>query len=273
MRSWEDSDEEPGRGNQQRADAGSHSWEIPELVDDNSDSADSDGDEDEFFDIDEVSEESAAREYMDTLLSLYMDASLPAQVFCTLCFFASKAGASLGPLVETYAKKPGSPSGHYQRFLNKKAGFTTFKDNLYHLSLPGRQRHTLSRTKHSLPIVPLHEAAAKHMQDRKAELANKLNEALEDQTLPDSYLDNPVVLQPGPPVLPFSLYLDYVPYSHTDSVLGIWLICVLTGVRWCCGVLRKRCLCKCGCRGWCTYFILFQFLRWCCEALGRGCIQ
>ena len=69
---------------------------------------------------------------------------------------------------------------------------------------------------------------------------------------------------------PISLYMDAVPYSHTDSVLAVWAQCLVTGARFCLGVLRKRTPCKCGCRGWCSFNELFMFLRWSLLALARG---
>ena len=35
-------------------------------------------------------------------------------------------------------------------------------------------------------------------------------------------------------------------------------------------VIRKSSLCKCGCRGWCTLFPVFQMLKWSFKALYEG---
>ena len=76
--------------------------------------------------------------------------------------------------------------------------------------------------------------------------------------------------RPGEGVIPLSLYMDGVPYSHTDSVIGVWICNMLTGVRHLSLVIRKRLVCKCGCRAWCTFFPLFRFLRWALAALAAG---
>ena len=149
-------------------------------------------------------------------------------------------------------------------------GFEEKKKTLYNLELPGRERHNLKRTVATFGITPPHEVAAKHLEENREVIVTKLMEAKEEDTLPPSYWENPIVRNSPEPVAPFALYIDGVPYSHTDSVIGWWLICILTGKRWCLGALRKRFTCKCGCRGWCTYHCVFAFLHWSllCLALG-----
>ena len=34
--------------------------------------------------------------------------------------------------------------------------------------------------------------------------------------------------------------------------------------------LRKRLICDCGCKGWCTMFVLFQFLKWSIDHMAIG---
>lgn len=67
-----------------------------------------------------------------------------------------------------------------------------------------------------------------------------------------------------------SLYLDGVPYTNTDSVVGIWLINMVAGVRHMLGLVRKSITCRCGCRGWDTFFPILQFLLWSFRALASG---
>jgi hypothetical protein len=98
-----------------------------------------------------------------------------------------------------------------------------------------------------------------------------LAEAIDAGDFPPSYKEHPVVVQnPGELVLPIALYLDAVPYTLTDSVLGIWIINMLTGARHLFCVIRKRFVCRCGCRGWCTFFGLLQYIHWCIAALAAG---
>ena len=97
----------------------------------------------------------------------------------------------------------------------------------------------------------------------------RLQEAIQDGNFPPAYDQHPVVQgsSPDDPVLPVALYLDGLPYTLTDSVLGIWLINMLTGVHHCLIVLRKRLCCKCGCRGWCTLYKIWTYLHWSLKAM------
>ena len=89
--------------------------------------------------------------------------------------------------------------------------------------------------------------------------------------MPDSYHANPIVqAHPDEPVLPLGLFVDATPYSLTDSVLGFWTVCLVTGRRWLSAALRKKVCCKCGCRGWCAYDVVVRFLRWSIAILGPG---
>eukprot|EP00969_Alexandrium_andersonii_P272161 12028610-Alexandrium_andersonii.AAC.1 len=58
----------------------------------------------------------------------------------------------------------------------------------------------------------------------------KMNEAMSSGTLPEAYFQHPVVKRHGAGrVCPLALYCDDVPYSGTDSVLGVWIENLLLG--------------------------------------------
>ena len=60
----------------------------------------------------------------------------------------------------------------------------------------------------------------------------KLREATEADRFPPSFHSHPVVeAHPDEAVLPLSLFIDAVPYSVTDSIIGFWLINMLTARR------------------------------------------
>ena len=61
-----------------------------------------------------------------------------------------------------------------------------------------------------------------------------------------------------------------VPYSTTDPMVGLWAYNAATEVRHLLALLKKRHLCNCGCRGWCSYHAVFSFLRWCLEGAADG---
>jgi len=123
---------------------------------------------------------------------------------------------------------------------------------------------------HSIYGLPCHEQLSKDL-DEDAPLRSKLAELLRDRSLPPVYYDHPVVRRHrGRPVLPLALYLDAVPWSQTDSVLGFWLVCLISGRRYLYAMLRKQHACRCGCKGWCSLDPIFKFSKWSIEALANG---
>ena len=72
------------------------------------------------------------------------------------------------------------------------------------------------------------------------------------------------------PAQPFAIFIDGLPYALDDSVIGFWNVDVITGVRQLSAILRKRRMCRCGCRGWCSLYPFFQSMRWQYESLSRG---
>ena len=89
--------------------------------------------------------------------------------------------------------------------------------------------------------------------------------------MPPAYNNHPLVLAAGDsPVLPISLFVDGVAYSHVDTVIGYWVTNEVTQRRHLLCALRKKLLCQCGCRGWCTHFAVFSALHWGLAALAAG---
>ena len=79
-----------------------------------------------------------------------------------------------------------------------------------------------------------------------------------------------VLRNPGRLVAPVGLYMDALPYSLVDSVLGVWIINLVTGARHVVMTVRKKLVCNCGCKGWCTYYPILLWIRWCIECMARG---
>ena len=107
----------------------------------------------------------------------------------------------------------------------------------------------------NLPVVPLHEALFDEVSERK-DMPNLLAKALSQYTIPPNYHSHKVVVDSRGSddlVYPCALYIDGLPYSITDSVVGVWLVNLLTDRRHLIGVLRKRLVCHCGCKSWCTF--------------------
>ena len=95
-----------------------------------------------------------------------------------------------------------------------------------------------------------------------------LKDLVDNRKLPHAYFANPVVREnPSEYVLPLGIFLDAVPYSHVDSVIGFWFINLVNNDRYLAVVLRKSQCCICGCRGWCTFHEIFKYLAWSVQAL------
>ena len=124
----------------------------------------------------------------------------------------------------------------------------------------------MSRATRSLPVLPGHEALGHKMQ-ADASLSVRLRDAIHNKDIPDCYADHPVVKKHAGLVLPVDFFVDGAPYSHTDSVIGFWLVNMLNASRHLMVALPKRICCKCGCRGWCTLEAVFRLLHWVFRAL------
>jgi len=212
----------------------------------------------------------AASEFVSHMMSLLTAGTLNCQQVCVAMHWAWKAGVEEA---RPYAFPPGRSSGHYSRHLQAFMGSSEERSRLYTLDTPGHAKADMCRTTHQTSVIPPHEAIAETMED--ADYLRRVREFLANNTMAPAYEDHVVVTtakreEPDAPVVPLCLYMDAVPYSQLDSVLGAWLECMATGHRWLCAVLRKRRICRCGCRGWCSYNPLFAFLNWSVLALSQG---
>ena len=101
--------------------------------------------------------------------------------------------------------------------------------------------------------------------------AVKLRETISEGGLPPSYDDHPLVLaNPNEMVAPFGIYMDSLPYSLVDSVVGVWLVNLVTQARHAMLLVRKKRVCDCSRRGWRMWFVVLTWLRWIIETLAEG---
>lgn len=252
--------------------SGKHSWERddePALSSDEEGGGPEWGDhEDDQEASDEEDERQAAeRDFLELLGELWCFSKISAEHYCTLCFFAARGGMSAK--VRQHGMPPNRHTGHYNRKCKKLFQMEPASTAQYMLEMPGHDKNSLSRTKFEVAVVPPHEivdrAVAKHP-DIMEELQLKHDLGL----LPPNYYSNALVKKSSAPLLPLSLYMDAAPYSLTDSCLGVWVEELATGRRFVVAIIRKRRVCKCGCRGWCSYWVLMNWLRTCFVALGEG---
>ena len=210
---------------------------------------------------------AAAKEFEDGLLELYMLSQISAQHFCTLCFWAHKAG--MNGNVASYGLKPGCNSGAYQRHLDRVLGIHATKQKVYTVKTVGQPRNDVARGPIEVAMLPIHEVVDEELTATRS-AAVQFQEAVDERRFPPAYWSNPVVKASPTPVVPLALFLDGVPYSLTDSVVGVWVVNLLTSKRHLLGVVRKAITCKCGCRGWDTWYSILRFLRWSLRACAQG---
>ena len=138
------------------------------------------------------------------------------------------------------------------------------------MTVPGNTKDGLfQRMPLEIPLRPPHELMEEEI-EADSSLMLKLQEPIADGKQPPAYRNHPVVAGSTTPVLPYALYMDGVSYSLVDSVIGMWLVSLVSGARHLIGLIRKQKTCKCGCRGWCTFWPLLSFLRWSFDAMARG---
>ena len=207
-------------------------------------------------------------EFVNFMLTLLFQSAISASTWCVVMWFAGRAGITEA---KKYGLKPGSPTGHYMRKVKGILGWNN-KNIFYEMNVPGHAKHDLERTVQIVQVIPGHEQMFEAMKGNETDVIELRARLDREDGLPPCYYNHPIV-QGAPAdviVWPVAIYLDGVPYSHTDGVIGFWLINMITGRRFLYAVLRKRIICQCGCRGWCTFWHFFQMTKWMLRSLSRG---
>jgi hypothetical protein len=122
---------------------------------------------------------------------------------------------------------------------------------------------------HVVKVFPPHERLHKEVSESPEILAQA-----RDMVWPTSFEEHKVVRAApagGPPVIPLAFYLDGAQYTKGGASVLIFVVCnLVSGARHLVAVLKKKDMCKCGCRGWCSVRPIMQFLHWSFAALARG---
>ena len=220
-------------------------------------------------DDEHIAEPTPGDELVGFCKVLLWSRTLNAREFCTIMYWAGKAGvAEAVPL----GYNPDAASGNFARHLRatqSTLGVIGAPERLYTVRVPGHSKTQLGRTVHDVTVYAPHEIILDEIVGAGADYL--VREAVYNQDLPPCYYDHPVVTQHRSEVVwPFSLYVDAVPYSHTDSVIGWWMVNEVTASRYLFCTLRKKLFCKCGCRGWCTLYTIFRLIRWSVDAMASA---
>ena len=108
------------------------------------------------------------------------------------------------------------------------------------MTVPGNTKDGLfQRMPLEIPLRPPHELMEEEI-EADSSLMLKLQESIADGKQPPAYRNHPVVAGSTTPVLPYALYMDGVSYSLVDSVIGMWLVPLVSGARHLIGLIRKQ---------------------------------
>jgi hypothetical protein len=220
-------------------------------------------------DYNEITAEEAGSELVAMLLHLKLVGELSATVACQLAWWAARAGAcgEASKLGMPPGKSSGAYSKHYDTFA--KAGCGSVRE--YPLPLSRRLRFEASRHFKPLPMRLPHEVLATELIENP-KLTEDLKAAIRTHDLPQAYFQHPAVVaaQDDTVVHPFCLYMDAVPFTRRDSVLGVFVQLLLSQKRHLVFSIRRSEMCSCGCRGLCSLMPLFAALAWDLETMLKG---
>ena len=136
--------------------------------------------------------------------------------------------------------------------------------------MPSFSRHEHGRSIEEIAGQPAHEALADEIAEMPG-VMEQLAESVERKEWAQNYVQHPLVLsEPPGSVLPVGLYIDGFEYQRKTTGIGFSIINLVTGRRHLSYVANKRRLCRCGCKGWCSYWEVFSWLEWCFYALASG---
>ena len=136
--------------------------------------------------------------------------------------------------------------------------------------MPGHSNYACHRTVHSIACTPLQEAVDDEIADNPSMLHNLDSQSLDHHNWCNAYIEHPVVQASVAKPIPIAIYLDGVSYSNIDSVIGFWCVNLFSGARHFLAPIRKRLLCRCGCKGWCSFWAIFNWLSSCVSAGESG---
>jgi len=218
---------------------------------------DSSSDEEEADDA--VGPLEAEQHLVAFLIHSVMTGAMPAKTACIVCFWAKLAGLT-GP-VSTLALSPDTASlGHFSRKLRRAAKIGADK-RIIHIDCPGHSKSTMSRVVHKLAVVPPHEVLSEEVATSST-LSSDLAAAVRDDAMPPQYMRHPIAIASGFTATCISMYVDALPTTKRDGLLGFWFYNKFSAKRHLCAVLRKSRTCICGCRGWCSLYAIFNFFAW-----------
>ena len=204
------------------------------------------------------------------LLSCYSLGKLTAADLCIACSHCQHA-AVRGAEFSKFAQPPGLASGSYQRHLDT---VLPPLEHVYRFVVPGNVRKQSVRSEKTITAKAFWESIPQEFEDDPSRVG-----VSPATPMPPSYNTDELVVRcraAGQPLpLPLTLYIDAVRVTsalggRTESLIGFWLYAGTSLRRHLLLGLRKTLLCQCGCRGWCTLYVVFAYIAYGLRMLRSG---
>eukprot|EP00971_Amphidinium_carterae_P333146 6467700-Amphidinium_carterae.1 len=215
----------------------------------------------------------AGESLVDCLLLAHMTGQvMTAKLLTTICHFASRAGVKK---CEELALEPeknngGNAKKKIDRFMNKSKG-DKLPCGFVTLMMPAMLTSTKERGEYPFQMLCPHAVVDALPTHQKTEIIT--NFVANKASLPPAFHQHPLVVKSGAEhMVPFSLFVDGLQFnrkSHSAIVFALAPVC--GGPRLVLATLRKKLLCPCGCRGWCSLWLVFNTLKWSLECAANGC--
>lgn len=226
-------------------------------------------DDDGDLDPDTMSPTECSTEFFNMLVHLKMAGVLSAKQTCILSFWAQRGGICDpgGALAVHPLRVGGAFSKHFDKTVGLDKGMNS---DFYKLPIPSFERWSLGRTVLDIEATPVHMKLAEEIATTP-DFWGKVHEAVEASGWSPRYKSHELFREHGGDrLIPLALYADGVPFLKRDSAIGFWFENLATGRRVLALVLRKRQMCRCGCKQWCSLFVAFEYLRWLCATMASG---
>ena len=218
----------------------------------------------------------AGADLMKRLLVMFSVCKLSPADLCICCYHLALMDAP-GADWQLSAYPPDRNAHVYQAHLDTDLpGVGPF----YHVDTPIWKKGGERVTK-SIPTACLWQRLRREF-EANSDLAQTLecsSDATPDVMKTAAYKSHPKVKasidNDDPLPLPLAIYLDAVAFSsalagRSDSILGLWVINLISDKRHMFCVVRLLDMCRCGCKGRCTMFPLLLTLQWELIALQSG---
>ena len=213
--------------------------------------------------------QECAENYAEEQINLFGEGHLSAYKLCTICYWGR--GAGLVCTLNELAMPPGLQTGKYSDRCKTVLGFDNDSRKLQKLTVPAGNKYDSSRKKTDIWVCPPHESMHTEIAESEYSITDKVADSISGQEWTPIYTSHIVVRNnPNRTVHPYALYVDGAPFTKKDGFIGFFYYHLAENRRHLAVLLRKSSLCKCGCKGWCTFHVVLSFLDYCHVALAQN---